>query len=392
MKKAAVAIFAAVTLGAVFAAPVAAALIPGVLDQSNAAGTATIGSTADLAQTFTAGKTGLMTGVRLWLEHTDTMYVHLETTTGGKPDGNVIGVTTTETPSNTANWVLFEFYNGVPVVSGTTYAIVFNTNSSGADAAYGSADTYAGGQAFTNLGNWVSISADLQDFAFQTYVDQQTISLGWDKTQIVAGATTSLTLTETLVFPDFQGPPAVAQPAINSDTTWTVTSDTLPAWFTISTVGCSTQVALADCVAANVAPGQSMPIMPDGNPIVLTLTGTASPAAAGTASAKVESCAVYPILTVAAPGQARPAADSWSTCVSAEVSIAVVAPAATPDPATAAPATASPTIATTLPPTAVDGTTPTTGTGSIVWLLMACLSALVGGAVLLAVRRPIRNP
>lgn len=128
--------------------------ITGVLDQSNAVGTASVGSTADLAQTFTAGKSGLLTAVRLWMNGSgaDPLSVAIEGTTAGEPDGSPLAFSYSATPASEPGWVTFSFPYPIPLSAGTTYAMVFNTNQTGADAAWGSGDTYSGGQAMTYIG------------------------------------------------------------------------------------------------------------------------------------------------------------------------------------------------------------------------------------------------
>lgn len=243
----------------------------------------------------------------------------------------------------------------------------------------------------------------MKDFAFQTYVDPLTIALQWDKTQLVAGVATPLTLTETLVFPSYALPGALAQPNVLIPV-WTVKSDNLPAWFSVASVACSSQIAAADCIVANIAPGSSISVIPDGIPVTLTLTGTASPAAAGTGTGKAEACVDYPEVIV----DVTPAQTTVTVCVSDQQAVAVVAPAATEAPATApaateapataAPATAAPTVAPTpaptaaptAPPTSLDGSPTPTEPGLAVWLLAACLAA-GGGTILLLGRRPGRT-
>jgi hypothetical protein len=376
MKRSGLALLAAIALGAAFAGPVAAIPIPGTLDQSNAVSTSpdiTFASGAPMSQTFTAGKSGLLTVVRLWADHTTPFRVEVEGTTAGKPNGDSYGTSNQGTPTNTAGWVTFDFPSAVPVNANTMYALVFNAGA-GADAAYGSGDTYSGGQASIFLGGiWTVIdrspSPNLLDFGFQTYVAEQTATLAWDKTSITAGASTSLKLTETLVFPAFTAP-SVVRPALGP--AFSVKSDVLPSWFSVTGITCSAQVLPADCIKANVAPGSSIPVTLDGNPIVLTLTGTATPAAAGASSGKAEACGTYPIFVLNIAGQAGPAAANPTVCVSAEAAINAVA--------------VVPTQAPTLPPTSADGSTSNPGPGFALWLLPFCIVAGAGAALFLSRR------
>lgn len=329
-----------------------ATLLPGsamaaaVVDQSNnPSGTPepTIGTPGAIAQTFTAGKTGLLTEVDLYMNGTGTYPVTIETTTGaGLPAGdNLAGGSGTVTSGGGA-WVPFPLTSPAAVTAGHQYAVVFNTGNTA--AAWGSPDTYAGGQALIVNGTWMSMqawlpSSTLYDFAFKTFVDPQTTSMQWDKSQVVAGASTPLTLTETIVFPVALVPTlAAARPNLLVGQAWSVKSDALPAWFTVTGVTCSAQVAIAACIPANAAPGSSLTLAPDGNPITLTLTGTASPAlaAVGPATGTAEGCVDYNEVVL----DVVPAA-IVTQCVAGQATVAVVAPAATPGPSATLPPTAT---------------------------------------------------
>lgn len=332
MKRPALAMAAAIALALSVPGMASAIGIHGILDQSNPADTPTIGSDNWMAQTFTAGKSGLLTYVQLWLQHTGALSVSIRSTTGGRPDLGLLSTSPDRSPTETPGWVMFPLDVPVPVNAGTMYAIVFNTDQdiNNHDAAYGSGDTYAGGQAYQDLaGTWGAVSGTLLDFAFQTYVDPQTISLQWDKTQVAAGVSTALTLTETLVFPTYRVVGVVEPNPLSASVT--VNSVTLPTWFSVASVVCSSQIALADCTPANVQPGASISLTPDGNPITLTLTGTALASSAGTASGKAESCMGYNLISPTHESQAQPAA-LITLCVSGEAAIGVGAPAITPAP------------------------------------------------------------
>ncbi len=370
MKRPALALSAGILLLALM--PGTALAIPaGDLDQSNTSVTAPNDTTSDLAQTFTAGKTGLLTSVQLYMNGSGTISVQLEETAGGLPTGFAVGYGS-GTPTDSADWVSFSVFPPVPVTAGQTYAITFNTGETA--AAWGSGDTYSAGQALMySASAWGANSGEIQDFAFRTYVDPQTTTLQWDKTQLVAGLGTALTLTETFVFPTYEYAVKVVGPNALLLSLWSVTSDALPAWFTASGVTCSVQVATADCTLANVAPGASLPVAPDGDPIVLTLTGTASPALAdvGTATGQAEGCVTYPEvgLNVVTPAQVVP------SCVAGLANIAVVAPAASQTPA----------------PTSTPPPTTTGGSGSsdvpnsaVLWPIG--LVVTIGGALLLVNR------
>jgi hypothetical protein len=384
VKRPALALSASILLVA-FLPGSAMANIPGVLDQSNTAITMNVNASQPLAQTFTAGKTGLVNDVQLHMRAvTGSIIATIEPTIAGLPDDStVLAISPFVTPGSTAAWVDFSFAPPAPVVSGTTYAIVFNMSSLGGvpvPSADGSGDTYSGGQALTKSGaSWIAVNDVFNDFAFQTYVDPQVTKLHWDKAQVVAGASAPLTLMETFVFPGFSGISLNMSASPNAPAVWTLKSDTLPAWFTPTGITCVGQVATADCTLANVAPGGSLPVTPDGNPIAidLTVTGTASPALAdvGTGTGKAEGCVVYPELVL--PGVAP--AQQIQSCVAGQATLAVVAPAVDPTPTPAPTPTPRPA---TPPPTTSGGSGSANGPGPSIWFLPIGLIAALGGALL----------
>jgi len=118
-------------------------------------------------------------------------------------------------------------------------------------------------------------------------------------------------------------------------------------------VACSSQVAAGDCTRANVAPGASVPVTPNGDPVILTLTGSASPLlsdAGATGTATGSGC----VTTVVA--------NPVSQCVDDQATLSVVPAAATP----------APTTATTPPPTATLGNAPS-GDSTTPLVLLTCL-------------------
>lgn len=378
-------------------AAIGSPLPPGALDQSNDPDPAalanghTIGTTGAIAQTFTAGKTGLLTRIQLYVNGTGPMSVSINTISGGIPTGAPLASSTAGFTSF-EGWVDFPFALPVSVTAGVKYAIVFNTGTLA--AAWGSLDTYSGGQALIFTGSWVSFqtwqsTSTFYDFAFKTFVDPQTTAVAWDKAQVTAGASTSLTMTETIVFPAYavliRNVTPNAGPA-----TWTVKLNPLPAWFAVTGVACSPQVA--DCTLVGVLSASGSLVAPDGNPIVLTFTGTASPALgdAGTPGAALGvGCANY---GASAPQVGvTPAADGIQ-CVQATANVAVVAPAPDPTPTPAPTPTPTPTPrpTTTPPPTTTGGSGSSGAPGFPLWLVPIGLIAAIGGAALLVRWQPRR--
>jgi hypothetical protein len=142
---------------------------PGTLDQSQTAGTATIGTTADVYQTFTVGVTGTLTGVQIYMNGgaTATATVAIQATAGGNPTLTDLVSVSAAVPA-ADGLVDFTFAAGVPVTAGDVLAIRINTGAE--TAAWGSAtDVYAGGQAMWLNGGWQAVPG-IADFRFQTFV------------------------------------------------------------------------------------------------------------------------------------------------------------------------------------------------------------------------------
>jgi hypothetical protein len=253
------------------------ALAVAVVDQSNPSSNVSnyaVGNSSELAQTFTAGKTGLMTEVQLYMRYTGSITVKIEATTaGGLPDHSAVPLATSApvSPTSSPDWVTFLFGSPAAVTAGEQYAIVFVTgNTVGAG---GSIDTYAGGEAMVYLGGaWIP-TAIFQDFIFQTFVDPQTTTTQWSIPQVVAGTSTPLTLTVTAVFPN-DGDAATYGVGI---------TDPLPTWFTPTGVTCSDQISPSQCTLAIFFPANHFEpaLNGDNNTFWFTLTGTASPARSG---------------------------------------------------------------------------------------------------------------
>jgi hypothetical protein len=365
-----------------------------------------VGSESDLAQTFTAGKSGLLSGVDLYVRNENgsaSLTVSIEATASGLPTGSAL-VSASSTVSSPAGWVHFSFLTPLSVVKDTVYAIVFNTGGNG--AWFGSTDTYPGGQAFILLPPWTAeTDPDPADFAFRTYVDTVGTQLLWDKPQITAGTSTPLTLTATMTY--VNGVEATHYGAFLGS---------VPTWFTPTGITCSdtaSKIVPADCTLVNFGNGfgSLIPASSTGDILTFTVTGTAAPASTdvGTpGTAMANACIYYPALTF---------------CSDATASVDVITPAATPTPTPAATptptpaatptptpaATPTPTPAATPTPTpaatptpfaslrgATAATPPTTstgvgpgsdGSGSTIWLLAVALLALFGGLLVLDIRR-----
>ena len=378
MKRRALAVCAGMLLLGLLPGP-ALANVPSNLDRSNnPSGVISVslpsGPPTTVAQTFTAGKSGLLSGVDLYLRMDPAGTVNLSiegTTSGGLPDGTD-KVTSSASVPVTDGWIHFSFWSPLSVTAGTLYAIVFSGVST---VAYASLDTYPGGQGLLLSGSWTPFSSPAIDFAFRTYVDTVTVDLQWDKPQITAGASTPLTLTATMNF--FNGVEASSYFAVVGD---------LPSWYTVTGVTCPAQISPADCTAANLESGFHLSTFGTGATLTFTLVGTASPdaAAAGTSgSADGAGCLGYEVAE-----DVRPNAPTAAGCANGSASVQVVAAEASPTPFQSIQgATAVPSVAATPPPTSTGVGPASDDPGNTIWFLPIALVALFGGLLFLVSRQ-----
>lgn len=171
--------------GAFMLAPGAA--LAGTLDQQqtdHGGTTANIHSISSWAQTFTAGLSGGLDQVDLYLSThgtpVDPLDVEIRDVSGGVPGNTILAghiVPASGIPATQA-FVPINFASPAPVVAGTQYAIVAYSSTSGGNyfqwRASASANAYPAGAAFADPvsppnGNWSSLSP-VQDVAFRTYV------------------------------------------------------------------------------------------------------------------------------------------------------------------------------------------------------------------------------
>jgi hypothetical protein len=150
-----------------------------VLDQSNSwAPGYDVGGPANLAQTFTAGKTGSLTSVELYLVGTGTVYAVLDGATNGLLGHPIVPIapplaSAHATVSASGSWVKFTFSAPANVVTGNYYAIAFSPTVS--NGTMGSLNTYSGGRALMyHSSAWVAVDSvypgAAADFGFRTFV------------------------------------------------------------------------------------------------------------------------------------------------------------------------------------------------------------------------------
>ena len=329
------------------------------------------------AQTFTVGKTGMLSGVDLYMSQAvaSALTVRLDSIGGGgMPVGNdyAHGSTTV----GAAAWYHFGFISPFSVTIGQSYVIVCGSCASAIPQGT-SADSYTGGyamidynQAPTKVGwSWGVGFPDVADFAFRTHVDQVTTTLSWNKASVPAGVSTALTLTETFTYTNLS---EVHQYGIALGGAL----GNLPTWFTLGTIACTynngidppgTVSGLPNCPVTE-AFDQLIGSNTNGalGTLTIVVTGTAHPAAADAGNVVQtggESCLLYPETDVVHPDQPLPNCAMGSTSIGVGV---------TPTP--------------TAPPTTTDAAQTSGTPEGILWFLPIGLVAFVG-VLVFAMRR-----
>ena len=159
------------------------------LDQSQTATgfSVTVNNTQMLAQTFTAGMTGQIDQLSLFLGQQFAAgggAIQIQSVAAGQPSGTSLGATT-YSGFIPAGWRDYPFGAAVSVTTGTQYAIVVIPNSASGNTTWVSSktDVYAGGQAWSGTqgtGTWSGLA---MDFEFETWV-----ATGVNQAPVVAAA------------------------------------------------------------------------------------------------------------------------------------------------------------------------------------------------------------
>jgi hypothetical protein len=142
------------------------------LDQSQTTISGAGFTSSYIGQTFTAGSTGQLNQVDLYLVGTGTSTVQIRAVVGGVIQSTILGSASVTT--STANWYQVNFSTGISLTSGTQYAIVFvNGASVGwyvcSNGGNDCSGNYTSGNAFTST-NGTTWSATLKDLVFKTYI------------------------------------------------------------------------------------------------------------------------------------------------------------------------------------------------------------------------------
>ncbi len=351
--------------------------IPGSLDQSVAPGADTYADlSTSVTQTFTAGKSGLLTYIALYCSVSDDFQDGIAITVSiGSSSASATCVDTEE--------AVDLFFPATPpsVTSGQQYTMTISHGEDQPISLYPAASDYSGGAAAGGDGNPID---GVTDFAFQTYVlVPPTTTYTWNPTSIVAGTSTTVTLTAETDFPATITPVVVPAQGVSPNApvsvSYLVTLGALPTWFTPTGITCSAQIDPATCTVDNFKAGLTAtgPLRAAMS-VIVTITGTASPAAAaggGKGSAQGNGCIPF-----------NDGGTVVNSCGAAEADLTVSAAPATPTPVPTAAPTATPVV--TPPPTATDGSG-STGDGSLLLLPGALCFGL--GALAVVVRGESRR-
>lgn len=151
------------------------------LDQVQATANSSVNaaSTQMLAQTFTAGLSGQIDRVSLFIGQnfaTGGGVIQIQTVTGGTPSGTSLG-SSAFSGFMPGAWRDYPFSPGAPVSAGTQYAIVVIPNSSSGNTSWSTSKTvtYAAGQLWTGTqatGAWTTVA---MSGAFKTWVATGTV-------------------------------------------------------------------------------------------------------------------------------------------------------------------------------------------------------------------------
>lgn len=199
MKRRLLALVAGVTSLMIVMSGPALAVIPGTEDQhqdNHADTTFTVanGATNALAQTFTAGMTGNLVAVSIYVDSifstptfvgpnvADGVTVEIRTTASDVPTSTVLSTTSVVLASDQWNDIVLT--SAAAITSGTKYALVVypDAGQSFRWAGSNTAGDYTGGAAMVLDTTWKSVAAYTDDgstiaqFAFRTYVSTPTAS------------------------------------------------------------------------------------------------------------------------------------------------------------------------------------------------------------------------
>ena len=338
---------------------------PSYLDQSNTTPNSNI--SGELAQTFTAGQSGPLRRVDLFLASLNfpggsSLSLSIYPTDGaGTPVTSGTALATSGSGSvpynsSTGAWISFSFGSPYSVTAGTMYAIVFNAGGGANVWAYGSAtNAYSQGAAWISTPSWVLSTAPV-DFDFKTYLQESvTTTTAWDKSQVAAGTGTALKLTVTIVFGN--GPEA---------DNYLVLLGNLPSWY-INPSPPSIVCSWGACTLATIqgVSGITVPASNPGATLTVTLQGTARPAVSDEGTPGV------------AQGNGCIVVSQTTLCSDGSASVAVGVAAATPAP--------------TLPPTSTSAGPASDKNDGMIWFLPFALVASIGGLLVLVDRRRRRS-
>jgi hypothetical protein len=164
------------------------------IDQSQQVATGANSLKSPMAQTFTAGANGQVDRVSLMIAGSVSATVQIETVTGGKPSGTVLGTSTFTGSVNCCHlWHDFAFNPTVSVTRGTQYSIVVTSNPAITWYDSFSFDTYPAGQMWLfSAGQWIYQTSFGRDFDFQTWL----ISGSVNRPPVVTTASTVVTANE----------------------------------------------------------------------------------------------------------------------------------------------------------------------------------------------------
>ena len=277
MRRSLIAATAAAWLLSAMAGPaLAIPMVPGTIDwgvSESGPGFYQIPGSTTVTQSITPLHSGLLTHLQMWCQVEDggdvTLAVGSATAVGHCTDGA---------------WDTdFIFPNPPTVVAGTPYVLRIDTT--GLFAAFNYSTDPQTRVALSDGGNPITVgegSTTITSFAFLSYVLQPpTTTYAWNPASVLAGQSTTATLTATTVFPpSYAQPDAIkgAKPNTEGVMTlpFTLKLAALPAWFTPTGIQCD--AAVTNCTMENFGTGLTGNTDAiDGATVIVTVTGIAAP-------------------------------------------------------------------------------------------------------------------
>jgi hypothetical protein len=362
-----IAMAASLAMAAVLVLPSVAVASPdplllGGVDQQTAGPGDLFTFSATVEQTVTPQKTGLLSHVDFYCARALSLFA----------DASIdltVGATTVNVTCDSSGPLIVDFSSDLfSVEAGVPFTMYLTSTESAADPILRLASSNYAGGALTEGGVDLDGYA-VEDLFFSTYViEKPTASYAWNKSSVAAGVSTEVTLTETFNYPEMlvNGvAPSQVQPAlpIEGSIGYAVAFEPIPAWFVPSSVVCSSQIDVSDCIVGKLVSGMVVSASQSAMTVTVAVTGTVTPPSGATTLRSLYGMNCIVMGSLSSP---------VTTCGNTQALLGVGGPAATPP----------------VSSTADSAPAPWSGTPSLLLILVGLFgSAMALGAVVLVARR-----